>query len=152
IRKAPPGRGPSEVGGVQRPGKPSQSRVDREGARAAAGSNVNLRMSWSQFEDTFGADELREQREAYLAQRRSTAEGHSRQRQWREFRAAIENFVPSVRPGDQTALNAAADPFATYLTAVHRQIHRTYAWGFLDSLPIAGGPFNDRDLHTELEI
>ncbi len=150
IRKTAPGQGPGEAGGAQQPGRPSASRLNRAGQRAQAGPN--LRISWSQFEDTFGADELRQEREAYLAQRRSTTAGHDRQKSWREFRAAIENFVPNVRPGDQTALNAAADPFANYLALVHRRIHREFAYGFLESLPIAGGPFGDYSLHTELEI
>jgi hypothetical protein len=152
IRKVPLGQGPGAAGGAQQPGRPSFDRNERAGARARAGSNVNLRLSWSQFEQTFGADELRSQREAYLAQRRSTSAGHSRQRSWREFRAAIENFVPNVRPGDQTALNAAADPFANYLAVVHRRIHEEFAFRFLQGLPIAGGPFGDYSLHTELEI
>jgi hypothetical protein len=152
IRKAPTGQGPGSGGGAQQPGHPSSERNHRAGAQARAGSRVNLRMSFSQFEQTFGSDELREEREQYLAQRRSTAAGHSRQRSWKEFRAAIENFVPNVRPGDQTALNAAADPFANYLAEVHRLIHRKFAFDFLESLPIAGGPYGDYSLHTELEI
>jgi TonB family protein len=109
-------------------------------------------LSWSQFEHTFGAEELEAQRAAYIEQRKSTAAGHSRQRMWKEFRAAIENFVPNVQPGSQTALNAAADPFANYLAVIHRRIHEEYAFGFLRGLPIAGGPFSDPSLHTELEI
>jgi hypothetical protein len=150
IRKAPQGQGPGEAGGAMQPGKASADRTNRAGQRAQAGAN--LRMSWSQFEDTFGADELRQQREAYVAQRRSTAEGGGRQKSWKQFRAAIENFVPNVRPGDQTALNAAADPFANYLSMVHRRIHRKFAEDFLGNLPIAGGPYGDYSLHTELEI
>jgi TonB family protein len=152
IRKAPTGQGPGNRGGAQQPGRASSERNSRAGSQAQSGSNANLRLSWSQFEEAFGSEELRKEREAYLAQRRSTAEGHGRQRSWKEFRAAIENFVPNVRPGDQTALNAAADPFANYLALVHRRIHREFAFGFLEGLPIAGGPFGDYSLHTELEI
>jgi hypothetical protein len=113
---------------------------------------VNLRLSWSQFESTFGAEDLRAQRQAYLEQRRSRRRGSNRTRQWKKFRAAIENFVPNVRPGNQTALNAAASPFAHYLATVHRRIHREFAHKFLRGLPIAGGPEADRTLHTKLEI
>jgi TonB family protein len=150
IRKQPEGRGPGNTGGAQKPGQPSDSRTDRQGARAQNG--VNLRLSWSAFEHTFGAEELEAQRAAYLEQRKSSAAGHSNQRSWKEFRAAIENFVPNVKPGTQTALNAAADPFAAYLAAVHDRIHRTFAYGFLRGLPVIGGPFDDQNLHTELEI
>jgi TonB family protein len=113
-----------------------------------------LRLSFSQFEQAFGEADLKEQRDAYLEQHRSRAAGSGaeRQRMWREFRAAIENYVPQVQPGRQTALNAAADPFAQYLAVVHRRIHREFADGFLRSLPLAGGPFGDPTLHAELEI
>ncbi|MFI5308746.1 MAG: hypothetical protein ACHQ53_15420 [Polyangiales bacterium] len=150
IRKSPPGQGPGEAGGAMQPGKATSERNTRTGQRAQ--NAVNLRVSWSQFEDTFGADELRQQREAYVAQRRSTAAGGGRQKSWKQFRAAIENFVPNVRPGDQTALNAAADPFANFLSMVHRRIHRKFAEDFLSNLPLAGGPYGDYSLHTELEI
>jgi hypothetical protein len=150
IRRAPPGRGPGEAGGELQPGAPSPHRNDRRGAEARPG--VNLRLSWSQFESTFGAEDLRAQRQAYLEQRRSRRRGSNRTRQWKKFRAAIENFVPNVRPGNQTALNAAASPFAHYLATVHRRIHREFAHKFLRGLPIAGGPEADRTLHTKLEI
>jgi TonB family protein len=150
IHKRPEGRGAGDAGGAQKPGQPSESRRDREGARAQNG--VNLRLSWSAFERTFGAEELEAQRAAYIEQKKSSAAGHSRQRMWKDFRAAIENFVPNVQPGTQTALNAAADPFANYLAVIHRRIHQEYAFGFLRGLPLAGGPFSDPTLHTELEI
>ncbi len=152
IRKQAVGRGPGEHGGEEQPGSPSPHRDPRAGSRAQPGTGTNLRLSWSQFEATFGADELREQREAYIAQRRSQVAGQDRQQQWRKFRAAIENFVPNVQPGEQTALNTAASPFANYLATIHRRIHREFAHRFLGSLPIAGGPFGDRTLNATLEI
>jgi hypothetical protein len=150
IRKQPHG-GPGQAEARnQNPGQPGAVRSNRPGQTAREGAN--LEMSWSQFEETFGSAELQEQRAAYVEQRRSKAAGGERQRMWREFRAAIENFVPDVQPGRQTALNAAADPFAQYLAVVHRRIHREFAFGFLRSLPLVGGPFGDPNLHTELEI
>jgi len=150
IRRAPQGLGPDAKGGNQRPGSPSPHRGSRDGARSQQGDS--LRLSWAQFEQTFGADELQRQRQAYIAQRKSRAMGGSRQKNWRKFRAAIENFVPDVRPGNQTALNAAASPFAHYLATVHRRIHQEFAHRFLRSLPITSGPFSDRSLYTKLEI
>ena len=70
------------------------------------------------------------------------------------WRSAIENYVPSVRPGNQTALNTAAMAFARYMNAVHNRIHPLFTGAFLftlDSLP-AGQPLNDERLSTELEI
>ncbi|HKU39859.1 MAG TPA: TonB C-terminal domain-containing protein, partial [Polyangiales bacterium] len=72
--------------------------------------------------------------------------------QWRKFRAAVENYVDQVKPGNQTALNAAASPFAAYLAAVHRNIHREFALKFLRSLPLLGGPFADPTLRTRLAL
>lgn len=150
IREVPAGAGPGDQGGEEQPGLPTPDRQSRAGARAREG--VNLDLSWTQFEEAFGAEQLRAERQAYLDQRRSKSSGRSRQQSWRKFRAAIENHVPYVRPGNQTALNAAASPFASYLATIHRRIHREFVYEFLRNLPIAGGPFDDESLHTKLEI
>ncbi len=150
IRRALPGHGPGNAGGERQRGAPTEQRAERAGARASRGVSLNL--SFSQFEQTFGADELRAEREAYLEQRRSKSQGGNREVEWKQFRAAIENFVPNVKPGNQTALNAAASPFAAYLAEVHRLIHREFAFRFLKDLPLVGGPYNDPTLYTQLEI
>ena len=152
IRKRPQGRGEGDEGGALRPGTPSAERSTRASSQQTPGTEPNLKLSFSQFQDTFGEEELSAQRQAYIAQRRSRSQGQNRQQMWRKFRAAIENFVPNVQPGTQTALNTAASPFAAYLASIHRRIHREYAFGFLRNLPIAGGPFDDRSLNTTLEI
>ena len=51
-----------------------------------------------------------------------------------EYRAAIENYDPSVKLGNQTALNAARVPFASYVNRMHNRIHPIFADGFLGSL------------------
>ncbi|MBN1656350.1 MAG: TonB family protein [Deltaproteobacteria bacterium] len=144
------GRGPGDEGGEYRPGAAAEERGDRSGSRKYK-EGINLNLSWSQFEDTFGDKELKQERESYLQQRRSKSRGGSNKR-WREFRAAIENFVSNVKPGNQTALNAAASPFAEYISAVHRRIHREFAWRFIAGLPSVSGPFADMSLNTTLEI
>jgi hypothetical protein len=152
IRKRAEGRGEGDHGGALTPGLPAPDRKNRARTDARAGRKPNLQLSWSQFEQAFGEEQLRAEREQYVEQRRSAAEGRGRQQRWKKFRSAIENFLPTVQPGTQTALNAAASPFASYLAAVHRRIHREYAHGFLAGLPMAGGPFGDRTLNTTLEI
>jgi hypothetical protein len=144
------GRGPGERPGYYKEGSEARKRGDSSGS-SASHKGTNLQLSWSQFEQTFGADQLQEQREAYLRQRQSGTRG-SGERRWKEFRAAIENFVTDVKPGDQTALNAAASPFAEYLSDVHRRIHREFAERFIANLPMVSGPFSDPSLYTELEI
>jgi outer membrane biosynthesis protein TonB len=145
-----PGRGPGEEGGEHESGEREAARGSRTGSKERSGT-ADLRMSWTQFEETFGAEELKQQREAYVKQRRSKARGSS-ERRWRNFRAAIENFVADVKPGNQTALNAAASPFAEFISDAHRRIHREFAYRFIASLPLMSGPFSDPSLHTELEI
>jgi TonB family protein len=150
IRRSLAGRGPGDAGGMTRRGAHNDRDAAARGARR--GQGANLQLSWSQFEQTFGHEELREQRDAYLEQTRSKSRGENREVQWKKFRAAIENFVPNVKPGNQTALNAAASPFAAYLAEVHRRIHREFAMRFIRDLPLVGGPYNDHSLFTKLEI
>jgi hypothetical protein len=149
IRRAPQGRGAGDGGGEPQQGSRGTSSRE-QGARA--GAAANLKLTWSQFESTFGSEELKAQRDAYLEQRRTLAKGGRNEEQWRKFRAAVENYVDQVKPGNQTALNAAASPFAAYLAAVHRSIHREFAMKFLRSLPLLGGPFADPNLRTRLAI
>ncbi|HEY2732353.1 MAG TPA: TonB C-terminal domain-containing protein [Polyangiales bacterium] len=149
IRRTAPGKGPGDSGGEAEKG--ARAQAEREsGARGGVGTN--LKLSWSQFEATYGAQQLQEQRDAYLEQRKSQSRGGQREEDWRKFRAAVENFVDRVKPGNQTALNAAASPFAAYLAEIHRSIHREFAMGFLRSLPLVGGAFADQTLVTRLEI
>ena len=149
IRRTPPGRGPGDGGGEAQKGARADAARDSGGRR---GDGSNLKLSWSQFEATFGDKELREQRDAYLEQRRTQSRGGQREENWKKFRAAVENFVDRVKPGNQTALNAAASPFAAYLAEMHRSIHREFAMRFLPSLPVVGGAFADPTLVTRLEI
>ncbi len=148
------GFGRGEAGSGRRAGRIGRGRVGERGAGRGSGRvGPDLRVSWSQFEEVMTEDQLREEREHYLQERQSRLRGNNREQTWREFRAAIENFTPNVRPGNQTALNAAASPFATYIAAVHRRIHREYADRFLGGLPAGGtSPFADITLMTKLEI
>ena len=140
-------------------GDGQERRAARDGSVARAGTpgvatpgRPNLKLSFSQYEDTFGADSVQEQRERYAEMRRSHSTGQSREVIWKKFRGAIENYLPKVRPGNQTALNTAASPFAAYLAVVHRQIHVHFADQFLRGLPMAGSPLSDPSLVTTLEI
>lgn len=156
------GSGAGALGGVALPGSGRGARGEGGGASGSQGGGgrgrgtgaegPDLRVSWSLLEDTYGADELQREREAYARERRSRTQGSNRQENWRQFRAAIENYVPGVRSGNQTALNAAASPFAAFLSEVHRRIHRQFADRFLPSLPVNLGDLADRSLRTKLEL
>jgi hypothetical protein len=122
------------------------------GGERAKGRGPGGKMAWSQYEAAVGSEKLEEDRRAYIAERKSSQRGIAREKTWNEFRAAIENYAPGVKPGATTALNAAASPFATYIAAVHRRIHQEFADRFLRSLPIGGSPYQDPMLMTKLEI
>lgn len=129
------------------------SRAGQGGGERATGRGAGTQLTWSKFEAAVGSEKLEEDRRARIAEHKSSNQGVSREKNWNEFRAAIENFTPAVKPGSQTALNAAASPFASYIAAVHRRIHREYADRFLRNLPMfAGSPYSDPTLMTKLEI
>ena len=138
---------PSGTFSIRRPSNSAQG-----GGERATGKGPGGKMAWSEFEAAVGSEKLSEDRRAYLAERKSSQRGIAREKTWNEFRAAIENYVPGVKRGATTALNAAASPFATYIAAVHRRIHQEFADGFLRSLPIGGSPYQDPTLMTKLEI
>ena len=128
------------------PSDPSQPLAGTPGS-GAAGKAANIKVSWNAFEQTFGAEQLAADRMPREAKRR----GAGREKRWDEFRAAIENYVVGVKPGNSTKLNAAADPFAAYLAAFHRNLHIEFAHDFLASLPMAGDLGNP-NLVTLIEI
>jgi TonB family protein len=118
----------------------------------AGAMNVNL--ATSQIAVVVGSDNLRRVREADGERRRTEHRGSWAASGLERWRSAIENYVANVRPGNQTALNTAAVPFASYLNAMHNRIHPFFADAFLQSLSSlpAGHPMNDMQLMTTLEI
>jgi TonB family protein len=101
-----------------------------------------------------GADQLRKERHADGQRRRSKHRGSFHPQGLERWKASIENYVASVQPGNQTALNTARVPFASYLNRIHQRLHDVFALGFLrslDSLP-NDHSLNRRDLHANLEI
>ncbi len=70
------------------------------------------------------------------------------------YESPLENVVPEIQPGNQTALASRKDPFARYIAMMHRGIHASWAWGFLEGLPSrgAGHALNDMRLATRVEI
>lgn len=163
----PEGSGPGAEGGPAvagngrgREGSGRSGGAAGRGARTARGGAAsgqgapNLRLSWSDFASIYGEDELQRERDLALAQRQSRIQGRSRQRHWEQFRAAIENYDVRVRPGNQTALNTRADPFARYIAAMHRRIHQRFALSFLTHLPDGVDETfrGNSDMHTNLEI
>ncbi len=120
-------------------------------AQVPDGNKMKLALSAKDYEYMFGAAADAERRLAQ--QTRSTRQGKFQQKLAR-VRAAVENFIPEVRPGNQTALNTRAAPFAAYIARMHRSIHELWGFGQLEEWDDKPGssPFNNRNLVTELEI
>ena len=70
------------------------------------------------------------------------------------IKSSLENFVPDVRPGNQTALKTRAHPYALYVARMHRRIHELWGFGFLEDLDSKGAnhPMNDMELVVVIEI
>ncbi len=115
---------------------------------------INLNLSHTGVVATVGVDQLRKEREADGERRKSEHRGSWTASNFERWRNAIENYVSSVKPGNQTALNTAAVPFASYLNTIHNRIHPIFADSFLgslDNLP-KSHPMNNPKIITRLEI
>ena len=125
---------------------------DDDGGKASRGQRVKLALSGHDYEYLFGSQATAERQ---LAQKeRSTHMGRQLQKRMSQVRSSLENFIPDVKPGTKTVLNARRAPFAAFIARVHRQIHKYWGFGALedwDSLP-ASSPFNNDSLATTLEI
>jgi hypothetical protein len=124
------------------------------GSAGRTGSGVALNLDPTMAAEAIGSDELSRLRRSDGERRRSQHRGSWKTPSFERYRSAIENYVPSVKPGNQTALNTAAAPFATYLNQVHSRIHPIFADQFLMSLEQlpASHPLNDLTLVTTMEI
>jgi hypothetical protein len=115
---------------------------------------VNLNLTEKTAIAAIGQDEITRERQADGERRRSAHRGSWKSSGLERWRAAIENYVSSVKPGNQTALNTARVPFATYLVFMHNRIHPIFAddfLGSLDGLP-STHPMNAPNVVTALEI
>lgn len=115
---------------------------------------VNLNLTHTGVVAAVGVDQLRKERVADGERRKSEHRGSWTASSFERWRNAIENYVSSVKPGNQTALNTAAVPFASYLNTIHNRIHPIFADSFLgslDNLP-KSHPMNNPRIITRLEI
>jgi hypothetical protein len=123
------------------------------GAQGGSPNGVNLNLTPGAAVAAIGRDTLVRERKADAERRLSQHRGSWQSLGIERWRAAIENYVPSVKPGNQTALNTARVPFATYLNTIHNRLHPIFADSFLGSLSSlpSSHPMN-RDISTNLEI
>lgn len=135
---------------VPRAADPSRGAAGRDGARARA--PVRLRLGYAAMEDAVGREELEAARGMARAEREAAGSATRRGERMAQFRFAAENFVGSVRPGNQTALRTRAAPYASWISSVHRRIHGYFAEEFLVHLPESTGPLANPELYAEYEF
>jgi TonB family protein len=134
------------------------ARVGRDGQRAVAptmGGKVNLNLNHHMYDqiEGFAAAES-ERRAAAKAEKSHTMGRWDRvQQKIAAIRSSIENFTPEVKPGNQAELGTRASPFAAYITAMHRQIHKLFTLGFLSDIDMRNdSAYANEELWTQLEI
>ena len=151
----PGGDGSSRVAGVKRQAVyQNPVRVQSVGFGAPGlpgGLNINLTMAG--LEAAVGQDKLKQERAADGEARRAKHRGANGEKEKLDWRAAVENYEPSVKTGNQTSLNAAKSAFGSYLNTMHNRIHPIFAEEFLQSLSSLppGHKFND-NLVTFVEL
>ncbi|MDX2020539.1 MAG: TonB family protein [Deltaproteobacteria bacterium] len=140
----------SKDGVIAMPERNLRSMQDMQ-SKAGPQTDARFKLSADDYDYLFGQDD---QAAKALAQKaRSSHKGKFTQR-LEQGRSALENFIPEVKPGNQTALNARAAPFAAFIAGMHRNIHELWGWGFLSDLEgrSPSDPLNNLSLWTRLEI
>jgi len=124
------------------------------GATGSTAGGVNLNLTPRMALAAVGRDRLVKERVADAERRKSAHRGSWKSVGIERWRASIENYVSSVKPGNQTALNTAKVPFASYLNQIHNRLHPIFADSFLASLGNLPGshPMNRPEISANLEI
>jgi hypothetical protein len=135
------------------------ARVGRDGQRAVApamGANKpNLTLDHHMYDQIEGVANAAAERRAAAEARKSHVAGRwdRVQQKIAAIRSSIENFTPAVKPGNQQELGTRASPFAAYITAMHRQIHKLFTLGFLADIDArSDSAYASEELWTQLEI
>ena len=128
-----------------------QGRDGRKAGRKGT-IGVNTPLAFEDYERIMGKDRSEEERQ--VAARKMSAKKGRWERKLDAIKSSLENFVPDVRTGNQSALKTRAHPFALYIARMHRRIHELWGFGFLESLDdrSATHPLNNPDLWVNLEV
>jgi len=104
--------------------------------------------------EALGKKHLKREEQRARNTRLARHRGKFKTNQFQKYRAAIENYDPTVKPGNQTSLNAARVPFASYINRMHNRIHPIFADGFLGGLSARppDDPLQDLKLTAHAEI
>ena len=151
---------PSPIAGTTNQNKPVVANQNNPNTRwlglggTPGPGQVNINLTTQGVVAVVGSDQLRKEREADGERRKSEHRGSWTASNFERWKNAIENYVSSVKPGNQTALNTASVPFASYLNTIHNRIPPLFADSFLgslDNLP-KSHPLNSPRLITRIEI
>lgn len=121
-----------------------------QGAQSAS----PFRLNHHDYDRVVGFDvSEKERRDAALAVR-SSGVGHWDRLMQKQalLRASLENYTPNVRPGNQSELGTRKHPFAAFIAAMHRQIHKFWGEGYLAALDARNDRTYDMSLVTAVEI
>lgn len=124
------------------------------GASGTTDRGIHLNLTTQSALSAVGRDALECSQQRDARRRLSQHRGSWKSLGIERWRSAIENYVPTIKLGNTTALNAARNPFANYLNHIHNRIHPIFADTFLPSLDVLPSthPLNDLDVKTFLEI
>jgi TonB family protein len=138
--------------GIEGRGKVTEQGKDGKKIGKKGTPGINTPMSFNDYERIMGKEKVDEERQ--VAARKMSAKKGRWERKLDAIKSSLENFVPDVRPGNQTALKTRAHPFALYIARMHRRIHELWGFGFLENLDEKGAsyPLNNPDLWTNLEV
>jgi len=151
------GTGPKTPGmlamrGIQGRGSVTDQAKDGKKAGKKGLPGVNTQLAMNDYERIVGKDKADEERQ--VAARKMSSRKGKWDRKLDAIKSSLENFVPDVKPGNQTALKTRAHPYALYIARMHRRIHELWGFGFLEDLDNKGAdyPLNDPNLWTNLEV
>jgi TonB family protein len=125
---------------------------EQQARSRGTGKTLKLSLNGHDYDKVVGKDEQEKVRR--LAHREQSHHKGRWERRWGAIKSSLENFVPEVRTGNQTALNTRAMPFASYIARMHRGIHKLWGFGVLEDwdTKASSSPLNDMSRWTMVEI
>ncbi len=148
--------------GIDGRGAPGGPVLDRERTGSSPGKagkrgdkgrrGIKTQLDFTDYQRVVGKEVA--DREVELGKKRQSKRLGRFERKQEAVRAALENFIPEVHPGNQTALKTRKAPFALYVARMHRRIHELWGFGFLEELDSrsATDPLNNFKLQTIIEV
>jgi TonB family protein len=129
----------------------AQASRDQEGHKEGKGKNLKLNLTGDDVDKIFGKTEGAPRE---LSENESSHKAGKWEKRWGAIKSSLENFIPEVKPGNQTELGTRAAPFAAYIARMHRGIHKLWGFGVLEDWDkkSASNPLNDMELWTMIEI